>query len=214
MGQPGTWTAVRGSSRDGGDGRHHRVHPSAYRVRQCRAGPARQHRARLAYTSGRRTCRHKVKLGLAQTRHHHATRRGGVGAAAAGVVSVPVRWVAGRVDDHGRVLSQQRDQFGEGLEFGALLRQTFSPGEECVVPRRCVNAHVIPGACAHVIPQVVGPDDVLPCGLLVVICDTAGPLVRSVAGAVHEHLMAGVDQPIQQRFGDDGVGEQRVPVDR
>jgi hypothetical protein len=48
--------------------------------------------------------------------------RGGVGAAAAGVVSVPVRWVAGRVDDHGRVLSQQRDQFGEGLEFGALLR--------------------------------------------------------------------------------------------
>jgi hypothetical protein len=41
--------------------------------------------------------------------------RGGVGAAAAGVVSVPVRWVAGRVDDHGRVLSQQRDQFGEGL---------------------------------------------------------------------------------------------------
>ncbi|HEY3691609.1 MAG TPA: hypothetical protein VGL46_15155, partial [Pseudonocardiaceae bacterium] len=47
-----------------------------------------------------------------------------------------------------------------------------------------VNAHVIPGACAHVIPQVVGPGDVLPGGLLLVVGDTPGPLVGSVAGAV------------------------------
>ncbi|WP_281178528.1 hypothetical protein [Streptosporangium amethystogenes] len=24
--------------------------------------------------------------------------------------------------------------------------------------------------------------------------------------------MAGVDEPVEQRFGDDGVGEQRIPV--
>lgn len=78
----------------------------------------------------------------------------------------------------------------------------------------CVNAHVIPGACAQVIPQVVGPDDVLLRGLLLVISGTLGSLVRPVAGAVHEHLMTRVDQPIQQRLRDDGVGEQRIPVHR
>src|SRR5437879_969418 len=76
-----------------------------------------------------------------------------------------------------------------------------------------VNAHVIPGACAHVIPQVVGPGDVLPCGLVLVVGDTPGSLVGSVAGSVHEHLVAGVDESIEQGFGDDGVGEQRIPVD-
>src|SRR3979409_69678 len=46
-----------------------------------------------------------------------------------------------------------------------------------------VNAHVIPGACAQVIPQVVGPGDVLPCGLLLVVGDTPGSLVGAVVGA-------------------------------
>jgi hypothetical protein len=64
--------------------------------------------------------------------------------------------------------------------------------------KHVVNAHVIPGACAQVIPQVLGPDDVLLRGLLLVISDTPRPLVRPVAGAVHEHLMTRVDQPIQQ----------------
>jgi hypothetical protein len=41
-----------------------------------------------------------------------------------------------------------------------------------------------------------------------------GPLVGPVAGAVHEDLVAVVDEPVEQGFGDDGVGEQRVPVDR
>ena len=76
-----------------------------------------------------------------------------------------------------------------------------------------VNAHVIPRACAHVIPQVVGPGDVLPGGLLVVVGDTPWSLVGSVAGAVHEHLVAGVDQSVEEGLGDDGVGEQGVPVD-
>jgi hypothetical protein len=42
----------------------------------------------------------------------------------------------------------------------------------------------------------------------------SGSLVRPVAGAVHEDLVAGVDEPVQEGLGDDGVGEQRVPVGR
>ncbi len=42
--------------------------------------------------------------------------------------------------------------------------------------------------------------------------DTPGPFVRPVAGAVHEYLVAGVDEPVEQRLGHDRVGEQRVPV--
>lgn len=41
-----------------------------------------------------------------------------------------------------------------------------------------------------------------------------GSLVRPVAGSVYEDLVAVVDEPVEQRFGDDGVGEQRIPVDR
>ena len=42
----------------------------------------------------------------------------------------------------------------------------------------------------------------------------AGSFVRAVAGAVHDDLVAGVDEPVEQGFGDDGVGEQGVPVGR
>ncbi len=44
--------------------------------------------------------------------------------------------------------------------------------------------------------------------------DTPWPFVGPVAGAVHEDLVAGVDQAVEQRLGDDRVGEQRVPVRR
>jgi hypothetical protein len=42
----------------------------------------------------------------------------------------------------------------------------------------------------------------------------AGSFVGAVAGAVHGDLVAGVDEPAGQGFGDDGVGEQGVPVIR
>ena len=40
----------------------------------------------------------------------------------------------------------------------------------------------------------------------------AGSLSGPVAGSVHEDLVAGVDQPVEEGLGDDGVGEQGVPV--
>jgi hypothetical protein len=61
-----------------------------------------------------------------------------------------------------------------------------------------VNADVIPGACAQVIPQVAGPGDVLRGGLVPVAGDIPGSFAGSVAGAVHEDLVAGVDQPVEQ----------------
>ena len=64
------------------------------------------------------------------------------------------------------------------------------------IPR--VDAHVIPLACAHGIPQVVGPGDVLLGGFLPVAVGTPRALVRSVAGAVHEDLVAGVDQSVEE----------------
>jgi hypothetical protein len=51
------------------------------------------------------------------------------------------------------------------------------------------------------------PDVLLRCG-----GDAPGSLVRPVAGSVHEDLVAGVDEPVEQGLGDDRVGEQRVPV--
>ena len=42
--------------------------------------------------------------------------------------------------------------------------------------------------------------------------DAPGSLVRPVAGPVHEDLVAGVDEPVEQGLGDDRVGEQRIPV--
>src|SRR5437667_7387670 len=40
----------------------------------------------------------------------------------------------------------------------------------------------------------------------------AWAFVGSVAGAVHEDVVAGVDEPVEQGLGDDRVGEQGVPV--
>ena len=37
--------------------------------------------------------------------------------------------------------------------------------------------------------------------------DTPGSFVRPVAWSVHEDLVAGVDEPVEQGFGHDGVGE-------
>jgi hypothetical protein len=53
-------------------------------------------------------------------------------------------------------------------------------------------------------------DDVLPDGLLgwfggFVV--GAGPLGGAVGRSVHEDLGAGVDQPVQQWFGDNRIGE-------
>src|SRR5256885_10397833 len=42
--------------------------------------------------------------------------------------------------------------------------------------------------------------------------DAPGSLVGPVAGPVHEDLVTGVDQPVEQGLGDDRGGEQRVPV--
>jgi len=36
--------------------------------------------------------------------------------------------------------------------------------------------------------------------------DTPGPFAGPVAGPVHEDLVAGVDDPVEEGFGDDGVG--------
>jgi Putative Flp pilus-assembly TadE/G-like len=77
-----------------------------------------------------------------------------------------------------------------------------------------VDAHVIPRGCVHVIPRGVALGWVLPGYLLGCHVGPAGPLVGPVAGAVHEDLVAGVDEPVQQRLGDDRVGEQRIPVNR
>ncbi|SRR5260370_998378 len=42
--------------------------------------------------------------------------------------------------------------------------------------------------------------------------DTPGSFVGPVAWPVHDYLVAGVDDPVEEGFGDDGVGEQGVPV--
>ena len=40
----------------------------------------------------------------------------------------------------------------------------------------------------------------------------SGALVGSVAGAAELDVMTGVDQPVEQRLGDDRVREQRIPA--
>jgi hypothetical protein len=42
----------------------------------------------------------------------------------------------------------------------------------------------------------------------------APSLVGSIARPIHEELVAGVDQSVEQRCGDDVVGEQRISVHR
>ena len=44
--------------------------------------------------------------------------------------------------------------------------------------------------------------------------DAPGAFAGPVAGPVHDDLVAGVDDPVEQGFSDDGVGEQGVPVNR
>ena len=39
-----------------------------------------------------------------------------------------------------------------------------------------------------------------------------GSVEGPVAAAVEVDVVGGVDDPVEHRFGDDGVGEQRVPV--
>src|SRR6266545_4020524 len=71
---------------------------------------------------------------------------------------------------------------------------------------------LFPGAALTLFPRVWPSDGVLLGLLLGCHVGAAGSLVGPVAGAVHEDLVAGVDQPVQQGLGDDRVGEQRVPV--
>src|SRR3954466_6307648 len=40
-----------------------------------------------------------------------------------------------------------------------------------------------------------------------------GSLVGSVAASVHVDVVGGVDEPVKDGLGDDGVGEQGIPVD-
>src|SRR5882757_2352292 len=44
--------------------------------------------------------------------------------------------------------------------------------------------------------------------------DTPGALVRPVARAVHDAVVAGVDEPVRERLGDNRVREQIIPVGR
>ena len=73
----------------------------------------------------------------------------------------------------------------------------------------------------HVIPQGLASRNSPGVGLGVgltgprwwcLVGGAAGSFPGPVAGSVHEDLVAGVDQSVQQRFGHDGVGEQRIPV--
>lgn len=41
---------------------------------------------------------------------------------------------------------------------------------------------------------------------------TPGLFCGPVAGSVHEDVVAAVDHPVEEGLGDDGAGEQRVPV--
>src|SRR5579875_3492496 len=66
-------------------------------------------------------------------------------------------------------------------------------------------------ACAHEIAQP-GLGLVLRGVLLPGERDTPGVFAGPVARPVHEGLVAGVDEPVREGLGDDGVGEQRVPV--
>src|ERR1700716_2646131 len=84
----------------------------------------------------------------------------------------------------------------------------------CMTTAPGVVGHVIPPGCRQVIPP---PGRASGAGLLgcyggCLAGVVSGSFAGSVAGSVHEDLVAGVDQPVEERFGDDGVREQVVPV--
>lgn len=79
---------------------------------------------------------------------------------------------------------------------------------------RLSSISLFPGGAIKLFPRARPVVVVLLGGFLPVISEGAGSLVGSVAGAVHEDVVAGVDEPVQQGFGDDGVGEQGIPVGR
>ena len=79
----------------------------------------------------------------------------------------------------------------------------------------CVDDHVIPqGLRSSNSPGLARRVDVYRVVVVALVGDAPGSFAGSVAGSVHEDLVAGVDQPVEQGLGDDGVGEQRIPVDR
>jgi hypothetical protein len=85
--------------------------------------------------------------------------------------------------------------------------------------RTCVNAEVVRGRSVMVADgrsRPVTRRSSGPTGLVISAGGTgaSGALVGSVTGAVHVHVVAGVDQPVEQGLGDHGVGEQRIPVHR
>ena len=77
-----------------------------------------------------------------------------------------------------------------------------------------VGDHVIPQGCDQLIPQVWSVVDSLAGGRGGRGDGAPGSVAGSVAGSVHEELVAVVDQSVEQGLGDDGVGEQRIPVHR
>src|SRR5260370_37276844 len=82
--------------------------------------------------------------------------------------------------------------------------------------RMLLTITLLSRGAGHVIDQGLArawPGSVLLGGLLACRGDTpSGSFVGAVAGAVHEDLVAVVDDPVEEGFGDDGIGEQRVPV--
>ena len=77
-----------------------------------------------------------------------------------------------------------------------------------------MDDQVIPQGCDQVIPQVWPVVGTLSGGRGLLVRDVPGAGSGSVAGSGHEQLVAVVDQSVEQGLGDDGVGEQRIPVDR
>jgi hypothetical protein len=77
-----------------------------------------------------------------------------------------------------------------------------------------VDDQVIPQGCDQVIPQVWPVRGMLSGGRGPLVRDAPGSGAGSVAGPGHEQLVAVVDQSVEQGLGHDGVGEQRIPVDR
>src|ERR1022692_697039 len=93
---------------------------------------------------------------------------------------------------------------------------TAKMAERCVVEyershERCGRSRYCSGSALTLLLRS-WPVSVLRGVLLLGERDTPGSFVGPVAAPVHEHLVAGVDEPVEQGFGDDWVGEERVPV--